>query len=265
MALDPARCTLYHGDGGRVGRRQLSSWNASTPLLINGQAPDWSRSGYPVGPAMCTGSERAEVYVAYSGTSQSTPRVIYAIGIGGPADSGPGGPGGPGGANGTGGASGVSGSSGSSARESARVPPARVGGSSPFPAPPAAQTRVLVNGAGASPTKRVAVGGAGALSGYLFYVSNSYLYRSDHSGKGRKVISYKAVSSTNATLVKFSVVGAIALDNDFGRVYVAASYSDRAMIYSMGPHGAGAETCYYVYMGSPRRNAPIAMACGHTV
>ena len=87
-----------------------------------------------------------------------------------------------------------------------------------------------------------------------------YLFRCREDGTERRVISYKAVSSTNKTLVRFTV-GAIALDRKFNLVYAAASYTDRAMVYRLDADGkTGATMCYYVYMGNPRRNAPQALA-----
>ena len=123
-------------------------------------------------------------------------------------------------------------------------------------------TRVLASSDGASPTNFIVSGPSEStlLSKLLFFVSNGDLYRSNLDGTGRTVISYKAASASNATLVRFSV-RAIALDGKFDRVYAAAAYSDRAMIYSMSPDGRSAATmCYYVYRGSPIRNYPVQLA-----
>ena len=78
MALHAPTCTLYHNDGKQLGHRQLGSWNASQPVVVDGKPFNYLKQGSPVGPVMCAG-KHTELYVAVGGRLSTTSKV-YAVG-----------------------------------------------------------------------------------------------------------------------------------------------------------------------------------------
>ena len=205
MALDAENCVLYHSDGKSAGRRKLGDWNASKPLAAVGTPFESLKN--PVGPAVCG-----------SGSGGQGDRELYL----------------------------AAGGSGSFPAGVAPIPAGIVAIPAELDGDPQKPARVLVSSDGMSPSNFIVAGSSqGKLAKDLFFASNGDLYRSDLDGGNRKIISYKAASGTNATLVRFGV-RAIALDNKHGVVYASAAYSDRAMVFAMGPDGkSGAIQCYY--------------------